>query len=330
MAKAVHVTKFDAEKYLDYVTLVEIPIPEPGSGEVLVQPYMRPVNPTDVAFIKGAYGPNFPLPRVPGSEGVARVIKNGPGSSKFQEGQRVVAAQWPQFTNGGTWTTHTVVPQNILFPVPDEVSDETAAQFFINPVTVYGMFHELNVPAGEWLLQTAASSVLGRQVLQLAQHRGIKTINIVRRKEAVQELLDLGADAVISTDTEDIVERVQQITGGKGAYAAIDAIGGPQTSKVVGALRKWGTYMVYGLLDLRPMELSVSDLLVQQKVVRGFLIYEWIEQQDKASVVAAVMKLLADKVIVPFSGESFPMEQVKEVLVKSQEVGRGAKLFLRN
>ncbi len=67
-----------------------------------------------------------------------------------------------------------------------------AAPAQINPVTVYGMLQELAVPKDEWLLQTAASSVLGRQVIALAKHHGIKTINVVRRADAVQELKDAG------------------------------------------------------------------------------------------------------------------------------------------
>lgn len=62
----------------------------------------------------------------------------------------------------------------------------------INPMTVYGMLHEHNVPKGEFLLQTAATSVLGRQMISLAKHYGIHTINVVRRKEGVDELKSLG------------------------------------------------------------------------------------------------------------------------------------------
>lgn len=65
-------------------------------------------------------------------------------------------------------------------------------QFLVNPVTVVGMLEELAVPAGEYLLQTAAGSVLGRQMIQVAKHRGIKTINVVRRQELVAELKALG------------------------------------------------------------------------------------------------------------------------------------------
>jgi NADPH:quinone reductase-like Zn-dependent oxidoreductase len=85
---------------------------------------------------------------------------------------------------------------------------------------------ELALQPGEWLLQTAAGSTLGRVVLQIARRRGFKTINVVRRREQAEELKTLGADACICTDEEDIPERVREITGKEGLRKAIDAVGG--------------------------------------------------------------------------------------------------------
>lgn len=329
MAKAIQITGFDNDNYLDHIRLVDVPIPEPKEGQVLIQVILRPVNPTDVLLIRGRYGKEFPLPRVPGSEGLARVVKNGPGASKFEAGQRVVVVQWPQFTEGGSWTTHAVIAEKDLFAVPDSIDDKTAAQFYINPVTVYGMLKELAVPKGQWLLQTAAGSALGRQVISLAKHYGFKTINVVRRSAQAQELKDAGADEVICTDKEDIVERVKAITGGEGAYAALDAVGGKQAAQVALSLRTGGELMLYGMLDPEPLELISVDMVAKVKTLRAFIIYQWIEKPHKDAAVAEVMKLLEDKVIVPFVGETYPLEQFKEAIVKSQEVGHGAKIFLQ-
>lgn len=82
--------------------------------------------------------------------------------------------------------------------VPKEVSDEEAAQFLVNPVTAYGFLEEFKVPAGEYLLSNAANSVLGRELIQMAQRRGTKLINVVRRREVVAELRKLGCAATPS------------------------------------------------------------------------------------------------------------------------------------
>lgn len=313
---------------LSHVKVVDAEVPEPKQGEVLVKAYLRPVNPTDVILIKTGWGGAVPLPSTPGSEGVGKVVKNGPGASKFKEGQRVAAAPWPQFQGRGSWAEYVSIPEKDVILVPDSLSDQTAAQIFINPMTVYGMLREHQIPKGEYLLQTAATSVLGRQMIALAKHYGVHTINVVRRKEAVEELKSLGADHVINSETEDIVKRVKEITGGKGAYGAIDAIGGATSPKIVAALRKNGKYLLYGALDTSPLSASNGDILAQTKTLTGFLIYDWIEQPHKQEVIKEVLSLLEQKVLDPHSGRSYKFEEVKEAINECNRAGRGAKVFL--
>ena len=74
----------------------------------------------------------------------------------------------------------------------DALSDEVAAQFYVNPPTALGLLKVLGAPQGKWVLQTAAASVLGRMLIQLAKHQGVRTINVVRRRGAVEELKALG------------------------------------------------------------------------------------------------------------------------------------------
>lgn len=325
MAKFVQLEAFGADMNMRIVA--DQPIPEPKAGEVLIQIYLRPVNPTDVLFCQGAYG-TFPVPRVPGSEGVAKVLKNGEGCSKFKEGQRVVAVQWPQFTQGGSWTTHASLPESILFAVPDGLSDEKACQFFINPCTVYGMLKTAAVPEGEFLLHSAAGSVLGKMMIALCKHWGVKLINVVRRSDAVQELKDLGAEYVIATDKEDVTEKVKEITGGKGAHACLDPVAGPGSAKLIAGLKNGGKYYAYGALDQSGnSQFSAMDLL-NGKVLSGFLIYGWIEQPEKEQVVKEVFQLMEDGVLSPHEGETFKLDDFQAAIKKSNEVARGGKVFL--
>ncbi|KAL0053804.1 hypothetical protein WJX82_010988 [Trebouxia sp. C0006] len=326
--KIVKLDEFSMKDDLSHVQVVEAPVPELKQGEVLVNAYLRPVNPTDVILIRTGWGGLVPLPSTPGSEGVGKVVKNGPGASKFKEGQRVAAAPWPQFQGRGSWAQYVAVPEKDLILVPESLTDQTAAQIFINPMTVYGMLREQNIPKGEFLLQTAATSVLGRQMISLAKHYGVQTINVVRRKEAVDELKSIGAEHVINSETEDIQKRVKEITGGKMAYGAIDAIGGKMSPKVVASIRKSGTYMLYGALDPSSVSASNSDLLANTKVLTGFLIYDWIEKPHKQEVIKEVLSLLEKKILEPNSGRSYKFEEVKEAINECNRAGRGAKVFL--
>ena len=141
-----------------------------------------------------------PLPATVGFEG-GIIDAAGAKVSGCTVGQRVVP-----LGVRGTWCEYVLVSPNQLIPVHDHVNDQTAAQFIVNPVTAWVMLtSELNLQPGDWL-QTAAGSTLGQLVIQLGQMKGFKTINLVRRREQVDELLALGADAVVCTEDTDVVK----------------------------------------------------------------------------------------------------------------------------
>src|SRR5262249_56613754 len=100
-----------------------------------------------------------------------------------------------------------------------------------------------------WLLQTAAGSALGRMVIRLGRHFGFRTINVVRRREQAEELLQAGGDATIVTESESIDDRVQALTGGEGVLFAMDAVGGTTGSAVGRNLARGGLTPVYGTIS---------------------------------------------------------------------------------
>ncbi|KAK9846137.1 hypothetical protein WJX84_004905 [Apatococcus fuscideae] len=318
---------------LDVLSVKASPIPEPGKGEVLCKILLAPVNPTDVHQLLGARPIGCrEFPQVGGTEGLGKIVKCGPGVSKFKAGQRVVAVLWPgAFTGTGTWQQYLTAPEDLLVAVPDRLSDKAASQFVVNPLTAYGLIHTSGVPAGVWLLQTGAGSVLGRQLIILARRQGIKTINVVRRSSQKQELLELGADEVIGTDKEDVAQRVKEITGGKGAYASVDAVSGDGFEAVVAATRYGGQIIAYGSLSGHPCKVSSLDLLYNVKRVTGFLLGVWLGSLGtlKQAVLNEVMTMLADKVIEPLSGDVYPLKDVAKAVMDSQKAGRGGKLFLQ-
>src|SRR5262249_52949816 len=161
-------------------------------------------------------------------------------------------------------------PARQVIPVPKSLPDEQAAMFFVNPASAYLMVRAvLDVPRGDWLIQTAAGSALGRMVIRLGKHFGFRTVNIVRRREQANELKDAGADAVICTSDESIEGRVQAITNGKGARFAIDAVGGETGSAVARSLGSGGRMLVYGTLAEEPMSVHPRTLMVGQKRIEG-------------------------------------------------------------
>jgi NADPH:quinone reductase-like Zn-dependent oxidoreductase len=231
----------------------------------------------------------------------------------------------------GSWQQYVAVPAASFMPVPDSVSDESAAQFLVNPVTVVGMLEQLAAPAGEYILQSAAGSTLGRQFIALAKKQGVKTINLVRRAEQAEELKALGADVVLCTETDDIAARVKEVTGGKGAWGAIDAVGGPLTQRISGAVRDGGSVYIYGAMSGLEFTGSIVDCLFRNVAIRGFWLNIYLGSltpERKAEVFAQVVDMLADGSLAPYSGQKFSLADVVEAVQASQATARAGKVLL--
>jgi NADPH:quinone reductase-like Zn-dependent oxidoreductase len=309
------------------LSVEDMPQPEPDAGQVLVKLRARPINPSDLLTVQGLYGLLPKLPATPGLEGMGEVAAIGDGVKHLSLGQRVIPIGVP-----GTWQEYVLAPSAQLIPVPDSVSDQTAAQFVVNPLTAWIMvFEELKVEPNEWLLQTAAGSTLGRVVLQLARIRGFKTINVVRRREQVEELKALGADEVICTSDEDLAERVKEITGKDGVTKAIDAVGGETGAAVANALGRGGVMLVYGLLSGKYMPIDSGRMIFTSSAIRGFWLSQWMrtaspEQQQK--VTSELLRLMATNEVAPPVEAEYTLEEIRLAVEHSQRAGRSGKVLL--
>jgi NADPH:quinone reductase len=311
----------------EVVTTGEVPTPEAGPGEVVVRMRVRPVNPSDLSLMRGRYGQLPPLPATPGLEGMGVVESVGPGAEGVALGARVVPVGVM-----GTWSERVVAPAAQLVPVPDGVGDEAAAQLVVNPLTAWIMLtEELDVRPGEWLLQDAAGSTLGRVVLQLARLRGFRTINVVRRAEQAEELRALGADEVVVSEGEGLVERVQQITGGAGVTTAMDAVGGVLGARMADCLAPGGTLLVYGLLSREPLPLDGRRLIFGGTTVRGFWLTQWMTQnppQRVAEAMGTMMRMMAEGTIAPPVEARYDLAEARAAVAHAKRPGRSGKVLM--
>ncbi|KAH7415981.1 hypothetical protein KP509_14G069400 [Ceratopteris richardii] len=193
------------------------------------------------------------------------------------------------------------------------------------------MFRTLATPKEEYILQTAAASVLGRMFIQYAHHQGVKTINLVRRKEQIEELKALGADEVININEGDVVARVREITGGRMAYGAIDCVGGELTKVVVESVRDRGTVLIYGLLAGTNLKGGILDFIFRGVKLEGFYVGLWLSSfspEQFQELVSHTMSLLGQKVINPLIGQKFKFQDFKNAIKKSLEPQHGGKVLL--
>jgi len=340
------------------VVVEDVPIPEPGPGQVRLRMLMSPVNPSDLHYVRGTYyralerviwnqqrsnsdsrvcfdpSRRVECPAPPyalGGEGVGIVEACGSGFlARRLKGRRVAAGGGPP---NGMWQEFTVVDARRTVAVPDTLSDDQAAMYLANPVSTYVMIREvLKVPRDGWLLVTAAGSALGKSVVRLGRRHGFRTICVVRSSANAATLGALGADAVIETDRHDLIAEVARLTKGQGVGSALDCVGGPLAGDVVRCLGLGGRLVVYGTLADSPIEVPSRDLMMPLAQITGFYLGNWMAQQSPLKllgVLRAVKRLAVEGVFQTEVTDTYPLDQAAKALAASLEPGRTGKVMLR-
>ena len=315
--------------------LRDVEPPQPKPGEVLVRMLLSPVNPSDLMTIRGVYGKLPKLPCTPGYEGVGIVEASGGGLlGKLLVGKRVA------LLNGinGNWQERTTVLAKQAVPLPSSLPNEQGATFFVNPTTAFAMTRRvLNVPAGDWLLQTAAASELGKMVIRLGLRFGFQTLNVVRRTEQRAALLAVGAkDVIVFDPTQQPLEvlrnEVHRLTGGRGVRFAIDSVGGATGSAVVKCLAPSGRLLVYGTLSPEPLSFSPRDLMTPGASVEGFWLARWMPRLSlfaKIKLIRTVSALIQNGTLSSSIGDVFSMDRVADAARAAESSGRTGKVLLR-
>jgi NADPH:quinone reductase-like Zn-dependent oxidoreductase len=314
----------------EVLTVRDVPVPEPGPGQVRVRMIASPVNPSDLMVVRGRYGRLPRLPATPGFEGAGVVEARGGGLLGWLRRNKRVAVLNGQ---GGNWQERVVVPARQVVPVPAWLPDEQAATFFVNPASALVMIRDvLRVPEGAWLLQTAAGSALGRMVIRLGKMYGFRTINVVRRRDQAEELLRAGGDAAVCTADESIEERVRALTGGEGVPFALDAVGGATGAAAVRALGPEGRMLVYGTLADEPFPLDPRMLIAGHKCIEGFWLSDWVRKQGVFTMLRLfrrLRRLFGKGVMGSEVGASFPLTQIQEAVRRAETPGRSGKVLLK-
>lgn len=322
MMKAVVLERFgEPSEVLD---VREVPIPKPRRNEVRVRMIASPMNPSDLLMVKGRYVSLPPLPATPGFEGVGVVDEAGPGLlGRWVLGKRVVAINH----KGGNWAEYAVIPARQARPVPSYLPDDQAASLFVNPMTALALVrHVLKVRKGEWLVQTAAGSNLGRMVIRMGRHDGFRTINVVRRREAMAALSALGGDAVICSEDGPIADQVRKIAPGGPLYA-LDPVGGDTGTQVLRSLGTGGRMVVFGSLSEDLIRIDPRRLIGGRNVVEGFWLGHWMRAQSiprALRLFREVAGLIHAGVLATEMGPGFPLNEVKSA---ASEAGPGKVLL---
>jgi NADPH:quinone reductase-like Zn-dependent oxidoreductase len=322
--KIVQISRFGAPEQVAECIETEDP-PAPAAGEVLLDVLAFPINPADALMIEGRYTTSMPLPARIGLECVARVAAVGDGAGDLRAGDLVIPL------DGENWVQRKLAKADRVMKVPAAADPLQLAMLKVNPPTAYLMMTRyVALSPGDWLLQDAANSAVGQCLIQLAKAEGIKTVNIVRREGLAEELIELGADAVL-VDGPDLARRIAAATGGAPIRLAIDAVGGKQIVRFADALADAATVINYGLLSGENPQLSGHQCVFKRITLTGFWLAAWLRKMPPPEVAAlygGLVRRIADgKLTVPVQA-TFPIEEIKQALTLADGYRRSGKVLV--
>jgi NADPH:quinone reductase-like Zn-dependent oxidoreductase len=316
--RAIHLSAYGNP--VEGLGMVEVPEPKaPGAYEVLVAIEHSPVNPNDLMVAKGAYPLHPELPSVIGNEGVGRVLAVGPGVANVAVGDRIVPPR-----SSWVWRERMVLPAAGLFALPRGADPKQLAMLAINPPTaslLLSAYVDLN--RGDFVVQNAANSGVGRWVIAFAKKRGLRTVNIVRRAELVTDLEAAGGDVVV-VDGPEVAQEIRKAVGGGRILLALDGVSGPATGVLASVLAPGGTLVAYSAMSGSPMVLDPLAVIFKPITVTGFFEGHTQWQGKIPAAIEEAAKLVAEGVKVPIAAV-YRLSEIKKAV---EHTLRGGKVLL--
>jgi len=291
---------------------LDVPVPEPQAGEVLIRAHAIGVGMPDVLIRAGTYAWMPPLPATPGTELSGTIEKIGAGVTSRHVGQRVYTTARERPHRGGHYAEYVAAPAEATFVLPDGV-DLDAAAALANYQVGYHILHDAVRPRpGETILVYAAAGGMGNAMIDLAKAAQLVTIGVVSSAGKARFARDIGADHVIDRKAEDIRARIAEITGGRGVDIIIDPVGGPGIPANIALLAPCGTLVIYGGLGGRAQLDLVPTLRASKNspAVRQFSIHTWDHLvEERRAGMRALIEMLAAGKLTPRIHARLPLDE---------------------
>lgn len=289
----------------------DVPDPEPGPGEVLIDVAASALNRADVMQRKGFYPPPPGTSPYPGLECSGTIAALGEGVEEWGLGDRVCA-----LLTGGGYAERVVAPAGQVLPVPDGVGLQEAASLPEATCTVFSNLILLaHLQPGEVLLVHAGASGVGTAAIQIAKVLQASVLCTAGSDEKLGRCRELGADRAISYRNEDFVEVVREVTHGRGADVILDNMGAAYLGRNVDALAVSGRLVVIGLQGGRKGELNLGALMAKRAAVLATSLRAR-PQAEKAAIVAGVRRhvwpLYAEGAVRPVIDSTYPMDRAAQ------------------
>lgn len=305
----------------DVLQVGELPTPEPGPGEVRVRLRASGVNPADVKRRKGNSRTPAPSGRVtPHFDGAGEIDALGAGVAQRRTGQRVWVYEGMWMRNAGTAAEYIVLPAGLTEPLDDNASFAEGACFGIPAMTAHRAVFADGPVSGKTVLVTGGAGAVGVYALQMARIGGARVIATVSGAEKAEIARRFGADWVVNYRTEDVGQRILELTGGEGVDRIVEVAFGANLPTSLKIIRENGAIASYAS-DAEPEpKFPFWPLLAKNVTVYPLLVFN-MPQAAKRQAQADIARWTRDKALRPYLGARFPLERIAEA---HEAVERGA------
>lgn len=311
----------------EVLRLEELDLPAVGENEALVRIVAAPINPADLNQIEGKYPIRFPLPATPGFEGSGIVEEVGAKVQDVAAGAQVILPH-----DLGTWRDKAVVVAEKLTVVPNDIAPEQAAMLKINPITAWRLLHDfVRLEKGDWIIQNAANSAVGRAVIVLARELGWRTVNVVRRAELIEELRAAGGDVVL-LDNDELRGAVAEATKGAPIRLGLNQVGGESALRVAKVVAAEATIVTIGAMSLRPLTMPNGLLIFKNLHFTGFWVNKWYERasaEERRETFAALIDLARRGLLETKVERAYSLGEFREAVARAGEGRREGKILFR-
>jgi NADPH2:quinone reductase len=306
MTKAIQFARTGGPEVLEYV---DVEVGEPGPGEARVRHHAIGVNFIDVYFRNGLYPQ--PLPSGLGQEGAGVVEAVGEGVTHVKVGDRVAYAGRPN----GAYSEVRTMPADILLRLPDEIGFETAAAMMLQGLTVQYLFKSTyKVKAGDTILFHAAAGGVGLIACQWARALGVNLIGTVGSNEKAELAKSHGAAHVINYNTENVVERVLEITNGAKVPVVYDSVGKDTFIRSLDCLQPLGLMVSFGNSSGAVPPFSLSELVARGSlfITRPTLATYSAKRADLEAMAADLFDVVASGQVKIDVNQKYPLAEAAE------------------
>lgn len=294
--RAIQIAEFGGPEVMQ---LADLPVPEPGDGEVLLHVSRAGINFADTHQRENSYLATFELPLVPGTE-VAGTLPDG---------QRVVA-----MTGTGGYAEYAVAPASQCFPIPDGVDDGVALALLVQGLTAWHLYRtSARIRPGESVVVIAASGGVGNLAVQLGKPFGAgRVIATASSHEKREQALALGADAALDPGLDELGAAIREVNGGRRVDVVLEMAGGKVFDECLSVLAPFGRLVTYGIASREQNTVRSGALMRGSQSIVGFWLMHCLGREDMMrEPLEDLFARAARGELKPLVGETYALSDVR-------------------